>query len=109
MFEPAVPSPKLFVLDTNVILHDSGCIQNFEEHDLAIPITVLEELDHFKRGNEAINFQARDFLRRIDDLTGDLLSEQGISLGPGLGSIRVVLGGEVEPRVKAAFAARVAG
>ena len=34
--------PKLFVLDTNVILHDSGCILNFEEHDVAIPITVLE-------------------------------------------------------------------
>ncbi|QDU30762.1 PhoH-like protein [Anatilimnocola aggregata] len=105
MTESAALTPKLFVLDTNVILHDSGCIQNFEENDIAIPITVLEELDHFKRGNEAINFQARDFLRRIDELTGDLLSANGISLGPGLGSIRVVLGGEIEPRVKAAFAA----
>jgi PhoH-like ATPase len=102
--EPAL-QPKLFVLDTNVILHDSGCIQNFEENDVAIPITVLEELDHFKRGNEAINFQARDFLRAIDELTGDLLTEKGTSLGPGLGSIRVVLGSEVDPRVKAAFAA----
>src|SRR6478752_3560431 len=80
--------PKLFVLDTNVILHDSGCIQNFEENDIAIPITVLEELDHFKRGNEGINFQARDFLRAIDELTGDhLLTDKGSSLGPGLGSI----------------------
>lgn len=102
--EPAHP-PKLFVLDTNVILHDSGCIQNFEENDVAIPITVLEELDHFKRGNEAINFQARDFLRAIDELTGDLLADKGTSLGPGLGSIRVVLGSEVDPRVRAAFAA----
>lgn len=98
--------PKLFVLDTNVILHDSGCIQNFEENDVAIPITVLEELDHFKRGNEAINFQARDFLRAIDELTGDhLVSDKGISLGAGLGSIRVVLGSEIDPRVKVAFAA----
>lgn len=97
--------PKLFVLDTNVILHDSGCIQNFEENDVAIPITVLEELDHFKRGNEAINFQARDFLRAIDELTDDLLADKGTSLGPGLGSIRVVLGSEVDPRVRAAFAA----
>ncbi len=101
----SAPAPKLFVLDTNVILHDSGCIENFEENDVAIPITVLEELDHFKRGNEAINFQARDFLRNIDELTGDLLSDQGTSLGPGLGSIRVVLGSEIEPRVKAAFSA----
>ena len=69
--------PKLFVLDTNVILHDSGCIRNFEEHDVAIPITVLEELDQFKRGNEDIHFQAREFLRRLDSLTGDVLSHDG--------------------------------
>ena len=55
---------KLFVLDTNVILHDAGCLRNFEENDIAIPITVLEELDKFKKGNEDINFQARAFLRR---------------------------------------------
>ena len=60
---------KLFVLDTNVILHDSNCIRNFQEHDVAIPITVLEELDKFKRGNEDINFQARQFLRDLDQLT----------------------------------------
>src|SRR6266481_3969014 len=70
-------SVKIFVLDTNVILHDSGCIHNYAEHDIAIPITVLEELDKFKRGNEDINFQAREFLRRLDDLTGDALSETG--------------------------------
>jgi len=85
-------TPKLFVLDTNVILHDSGCIRNFEENDVAIPITVLEELDQFKRGNEDINFQAREFLRRIDALTGDVLAPAGCPLGPGLGSIRVLLG-----------------
>ncbi|NDC54155.1 MAG: PhoH family protein [Planctomycetia bacterium] len=85
--------PKLFVLDTNVILHDSGCIRNFEENDVAIPITVLEELDQFKRGNDNLNFQAREFLRRLDTLTGDVLAEQGCPLGDGLGSIRVVLGG----------------
>ena len=97
------PTTKLFVLDTNVILHDSGCIRNFAEHDIAIPITVLEELDQFKRGNEDINFQAREFLRRLDDLTGDALSEGGASLGEGLGSIRVVLGGELDSRLKASF------
>jgi PhoH-like ATPase len=94
---------KLFVLDTNVILHDSGCLQNFAEHDIAIPITVLEELDKFKRGNEDINFQAREFLRQLDDLTGDVLSDSGARLGAGRGSIRVVLGGELESRLKAAF------
>ena len=55
---------KVFVLDTNVILHDARCIWKFEDNDLAIPITVLEELDRFKKGNEDINFQARQFLLR---------------------------------------------
>ena len=86
-------APKVFVLDTNVILHDCGCIRNFEENDVVIPITVLEELDQFKRGNENIHFQAREFLRRLDALSGDVLCESGCPLGEGLGSIRVVLGG----------------
>ena len=72
---------KLFVLDTNVILHDCRCIRKFEENDVAIPITVLEELDQFKRGNEDIHFQAREFLRCLDALTGDVLSPQGSPLG----------------------------
>jgi PhoH-like ATPase len=94
---------KLFVLDTNVILHDSGCIHNFEENEIAIPITVLEELDQFKRGNEDINFQAREFLRRIDALTGDVLCGAGCPLGPGLGSIRVVLGSGRDSRLHDSF------
>jgi PhoH-like ATPase len=102
---PSAPAarPKVYVLDTNVILHDSGCLRNFEEHDVAIPITVLEELDRFKRGNEDINFQAREFLRRLDDLTGDALSDSGAPLGAGLGSIRIVLGGELDTQLKASF------
>jgi len=95
--------PKLFVLDTNVILHDAGCIRNFEENDIAIPITVLEELDRFKKGHDDIHFQAREFLRNFDQISGDVLSEQGASLGPDRGSIRVVLGGELERPLKAAF------
>ncbi|MEG1763155.1 MAG: PIN domain-containing protein, partial [Bacteroidales bacterium] len=50
--------PKIFVLDTNVILHDAQSIYNFQENDIYIPIVVLEELDHFKKGNEQINFNA---------------------------------------------------
>ncbi len=103
MISTPVRSPKLFVLDTNVILHDSGCIRNFEENDIAIPITVLEELDRFKKGHDDIHFHAREFLRNLDDITGDVLSEGGASLGEGRGSIRVVLGGELERQVKATF------
>ena len=95
--------PKLFVLDTNVILHDSGCLRNFEENNIAIPIAVLEELDKFKKGHDDINFQARQFLRRLDEITGDILSETGAPLGEGLGTIRVVLGGELADSLKAAF------
>ncbi len=95
--------PKLFVLDTNVVLHDAACISHFEENDIAIPITVLEELDHFKKGNQDINFQAREFLRRLDSLTGDVLSDEGAPLGEGRGSIRVALGGAMDERLRLAF------
>ncbi len=78
---------KLFVLDTNVILHDAQSLHAFQEHDIAIPITVLEELDKFKKGQGDINFQAREFLRTLDELTGDLLSDKGVSLGAGRGNI----------------------
>lgn len=96
-------SSKLFVLDTNVILHDAGCIRNFEENDVAIPMTVLEELDKFKKGNEDLNFQARAFLRRIDELTGDALSPEGASLGDGLGRIRVVTGNDFTEQLRQTF------
>lgn len=95
--------PKLFVLDTNVFLHDSSCIHHFEENDIAVPITVLEELDHFKRGNELINFHARDFLRDLDNLTGDILFVEGVSLGKNHGRIRVVVNQTWDPDMKKVF------
>ena len=60
---------KLFVLDTSVILYDHQAVLNFQEHDVAIPITVLEELDNFKKGNDTINYEARQFIRFIDGLS----------------------------------------
>jgi len=92
---------KLFVLDTNVILHDSSCITHFEENDIAVPITVLEELDNFKRGNEQIHFNARDFLRILDELTGDQLFEDGVSIGKNKGKIRVIVGKDWHPELGA--------
>ena len=94
---------KLFVLDTNVILHDARCIENFDEHDIVVPITVLEEIDKFKRGNEDIHFQARRFMRAVDSLTGPLLSEQGVPRGDGLGNLRVVWVPKLEGEVETAF------
>jgi PhoH-like ATPase len=99
----SIRHPKLFVLDTNVILHDASCLESFEENDVAIPITVLEELDKFKRGNEDIHFQAREFIRRLDNLTGPILSETGVSRGEGLGTVRVALGGPLASELRDVF------
>ncbi|MCL2412940.1 MAG: PhoH family protein [Bacteroidales bacterium] len=84
--------PKIFVLDTNVVLHDYNCIHNFQDNDIVLPIVVLEELDNFKKGNEQINYNARAFIRTIDELSGDKLFNGGISLGKGLGTLRIALG-----------------
>lgn len=81
---------KCFVLDTNVILHDFNCIYNFQENDVYIPIYVLEELDKFKRGNEQINYNAREFTRELDRLSQDSLFDEGVSLGEGRGLLFVV-------------------
>jgi predicted ribonuclease YlaK len=72
---------KMFVLDTNVILHDSKCMYQFEEHDIVIPITVLEELDGFKKGNESLNFHAREFVRAVDGLAQQPLFSKGVQIG----------------------------
>ncbi len=83
---------KLFVLDTNVILHDYKCIYNFQENDIVIPIVALEELDHFKKGNEMINYHAREFARELDKIAGDNIFNGGIKLGKGLGMLKIETG-----------------
>ncbi|SDB84448.1 PhoH family protein [Williamwhitmania taraxaci] len=83
---------KTFVLDTNVLLHDYKCIYNFQDNDIVLPIVVLEELDKFKKGNEQINFHARELARELDKLAGDQLFNGGIKLGKGLGKLRVETG-----------------
>ena len=85
---------KNFVLDTNVILHDYKCIQNFEENDIYIPIVVLEELDHFKKGNEQINFNAREFASELDLIANEKLFRKGVELGRGKGKLYILTGGE---------------
>jgi len=84
-------APKTFVLDTNVILHDSTCIHQFEENDIVIPLAVIEEIDHFKRGSQVINLNARGFARTLDSLTGKALFNGGISLGRGKGKVKIAL------------------
>jgi len=79
------------VLDTSVLLHDFDAIVNFKEHFVAIPITVLEELDKFKIGNDTKNFSAREVIRFIDKLSGSGSLQEWIALGKGLGRFRVVM------------------
>jgi PhoH-like ATPase len=88
----ATRKKKVFVLDTNVLLHDYRCIYNFQENNVIIPITVLEELDRFKKGNDIINFHAREFARELDKLSGDNLFNGGVALGKGLGKLSIETG-----------------
>ena len=83
---------KIFILDTNVLLHDHKCIYNMEDNDIIIPIVVLEELDKFKKGNDLINYQAREFVRELDKLAGEKLFSDGVPLGPGKGKLFVATG-----------------
>ncbi|HBO87249.1 MAG TPA: ribonuclease [Verrucomicrobia bacterium] len=94
---------KIFVLDTNVILHDSNSIHHFGENDIVIPITVLEELDNFKKGNESLNFHAREFARTVDSLSSDMLFGDGVSIGPGLGRICIRMEGQFDEKLAANF------
>ena len=81
---------KTFVLDTNVILYDYECIYSFGDNDIVVPITVLEELDQFKRGHDQINYNAREFIRILDTLSGDKIVRGGTNIGKKKGKIRII-------------------
>ncbi len=88
-------SKKIFVLDTSVILHDHNSLNCFEENDVAIPITVLEELDNFKRGNDTKNFEAREFIRILDRLSNDFTLQDWIPInGSEKGKFKIVMENE---------------
>jgi PhoH-like ATPase len=83
---------KVFVLDTSVILYDHNAVKHFQEHDVAIPITVLEELDNFKKGNDIKNFEAREFIRFLDELSGEYMLQDWIPLhGNRGGKFKVIM------------------
>lgn len=94
---------KIFVLDTNVLLHDHLCIYNFQEHNVVIPITVLEELDKLKKGNDQINFNAREFTRELDRISGDHLFNGGVSLGTKLGKLSIETGKPFSKQIADSF------
>lgn len=83
---------KIFVLDTSVILYAHNSIMNFAEHDVVIPITVLEELDQFKKGNDTKNFEAREFIRLLDTLSQDQMIHHWTPLnGKTKGNFKVLM------------------
>lgn len=81
---------KIFVLDTNIVLHDYRSIRKFQDNDIVIPTAVVEELDKFKKGNDALSYNARGFMREINRLTeGRMFSRRGVPIGRGLGYIKI--------------------
>ncbi len=94
---------KIFILDTNVLLHDHKCLYSFEENDIILPIVVLEELDKFKKGNDQIHFQAREFVRELDRLSGEHLFTDGIPLGDGHGRLFVATGKPIPTEMQESF------
>ena len=82
---------KVFVLDTSVIIYDHEAVKYFAEHDVAIPLTVLEELDNFKKGNDTKNFSAREFIRFLDKIAQEHMLQNWVPLnGPEHGRFKVL-------------------
>ncbi len=94
---------KIFVLDTNVLLHDYKCIYNFQDNDIVIPIVALEELDKFKKGNDTLNFNARECTRELDELIGKADPIKGIPIGKGHGKLYLALGQKYPDSMKVSF------
>jgi PhoH-like ATPase len=95
--------PKIFILDTNVILHDATSLTQFQENDVVIPLTVIEELDHFKRGSQVINLNAREFSRNIDSITGTALFNGGVPIGKGKGKLRIAISRGLSNEIREVF------
>jgi PhoH-like ATPase len=88
---PAANERRTYVLDTNVLLYDPGSLQAFGEHDLVLPITVIEEIDKFKRDLNETGRNARTISRFVDSLRAEGSLSKGVPL-PGGGTLVVDLG-----------------
>jgi len=96
--------PKIFVLDTNIPLHDFMAIRQFADNDLVIPVAVLEELDKFKKGNDNLSFNARSFMREINILTeGKSFGPRGVPIGKRYGYVKIEPNHPFPPALKDLF------
>ena len=90
----AIEPQKIFVLDTSVIIFDHDSILHFEENDVAIPLTVLEELDEFKKGRETKNYAAREFIRFLDQVSETHSLQEWIDIpGKDKGAFKIIMNG----------------
>jgi len=86
------PSGKVFVLDTNVLLHNAESIEAFENNSVVIPMAVIEELDTFKSHSNELGRNARHVIRRIDALRSEGNLHDGVPM-PNGGSLRILATG----------------
>jgi len=88
---PSSNQPIMYVLDTNVLIHDPNALLNFEEHHVAIPMTVLEELDKLKAGKHSVAAECRQAIRLIDKTLGEATPEEvekGVPIDRGTGVLK---------------------
>ncbi len=102
MVHKDLSSRRLFVLDTNVLMHDPACLFRFQEHDLFLPMVVLEELDKSKKGVSEVARNVRQVSRFIDEMISELTHEQ-ISRGIPLPQIPAEENQELAPTGKIFF------
>ena len=76
-----MPASKLYILDTNVLLHDPKCLFQFKEQDITIPMTVLEELDSIKDRKQSVAAEARHAIRVIDNILSTASNASQITKG----------------------------
>ncbi|MHC8304329.1 PhoH family protein [Pseudomonas sp. PB3P13] len=98
--------PILYVLDTNVLIHDPNALLNFEEHHVAIPMTVLEELDKLKSGHHSVAAECRQAIRLIDKTLGNASPEDvelGVPIQRGKGGpkglLSILMSKRAEPNI----------
>lgn len=82
---------KIFVLDTSVILYNHSAIYSFSDNDVALPISVLEELDTFKKGNDSKNYEAREFIRILDKMSDNQPINDWIKIERSKGRFTVIM------------------
>ncbi|MDH5298258.1 MAG: PhoH family protein [Desulfobulbaceae bacterium] len=81
-------APKYFVLDTNVLLHNSECIASFADNAVVLPMSVIEELDKFKSHNDELGRNARQVIRQLDNLRANGRLSEGVKMDSG-GTLKI--------------------